>query len=67
MQASIKDTGYLYTAIHHRLVALQSFSKQKAVTQAETRSEAILQQLDFDSCDEEGDNFFQVTQNGSGK
>ncbi|XP_058535979.1 ran-binding protein 3-like [Ochotona princeps] len=67
IQSSVKDTGYLYTAIHHRLVALQSFGKQKAVTQAETQSEAILQQLNFDSCDEEGDDFFQVSQNGSGK
>uniref|UniRef100_A0A8C9DF93 Ran-binding protein 3-like n=1 Tax=Prolemur simus TaxID=1328070 RepID=A0A8C9DF93_PROSS len=64
IQASAKDTGYLYTAIHHRLVALQSFNKQKDVNQAERQSETV-QQLNCDSCDEDEDDFAQVTKNRS--
>ncbi|XP_075399123.1 ran-binding protein 3-like [Tenrec ecaudatus] len=64
IQASAKDIGYLYTAMHHRLVALQSFSKQRDVHQGEHQSEPVLQQVNCDSCDEEED-FIQSPQNGS--
>ncbi|XP_023072280.2 ran-binding protein 3-like isoform X5 [Piliocolobus tephrosceles] len=64
IQASAKDTAYLYAAIHHRLVALQSFSKQKYVNQAESLSETV-QQSNCESCDENEDDFIQVTKNGS--
>nr|XP_012591894.1 ran-binding protein 3-like [Microcebus murinus] len=64
IQASAKDTRYLYAAIHHRLVALQSFNKQKDVNQAERQSETV-QQLNCDSCDEDEDDFTQVTKNRS--
>ncbi|MBZ3886172.1 Ran-binding protein 3-like [Sciurus carolinensis] len=68
IQASVKDTGYLYAAIHHRLVALRSFDKlQKDVNQSESQSETVLQQLNCESCDEDEDDFIQVTKNGSGK
>ncbi|XP_049718407.1 ran-binding protein 3-like isoform X1 [Elephas maximus indicus] len=66
IQANAKDIGYLYAAIHHRLVALRSFIKQKGVNQAENQSEIILQQLNCDSCDEDEDDFIQVPKNGSG-
>nr|XP_044988093.1 ran-binding protein 3-like [Jaculus jaculus] len=66
IQASAKDTGHLYAAIHHRLVALRSVSEQKDVSQAASQSEtAALQQLSCESCDEEEDDFIQVTKNGS--
>lgn len=65
IQASAKDTGYLYAAIHHRLVALRSFDKQKDINQPESQSETALQQLNFDSCDEDEDDFIQVTKNRS--
>ncbi|XP_016078242.1 PREDICTED: ran-binding protein 3-like [Miniopterus natalensis] len=65
IQASAKDTGSLYAAIHHRLVALRSFQKQKDVNQAESQPEAVLQQLSCDSCDEDDDDFIQVTKNRS--
>ncbi|XP_059272993.1 ran-binding protein 3-like isoform X4 [Mustela nigripes] len=65
IQASAKDTGCLYAAIHHRLLALRSFNKQKDVNQAESQSEAILQQLNCESCDEDEDDFLQVTKNRS--
>lgn len=67
MQASAKDTGCLYAAIHHRLIALRSFDKQKGVNQAESQSETILQPLNYESCDEDEDDFIQVTKNRSGK
>ncbi|XP_077752332.1 ran-binding protein 3-like isoform X2 [Canis aureus] len=65
IQASAKDTGCLYAAIHHRLVALRSFDKQKDLNQAESQSETILQQLNCESCDEDEDDFIQVTKNRS--
>ncbi|XP_073933718.1 ran-binding protein 3-like isoform X2 [Castor canadensis] len=66
IQASAKDTGYLYAAIHHRLVALRSFNKQKDVNQAERQSETALQQLNCESCDDdEEDDFVCVTKNES--
>lgn len=67
MQASAKDTGYLYAAIHHRLVALRSFGKQEDVNQAESQSDTILQQLNCESCDEDEDDFIKATKNRSGK
>ncbi|XP_045856805.1 ran-binding protein 3-like isoform X3 [Meles meles] len=65
LQASAKDTGCLYAAIHHRLLALRSFNKQKDVNQTESQSETILQQLNCESCDEDEDDFLQVTKNRS--
>ncbi|XP_032967019.1 ran-binding protein 3-like isoform X4 [Rhinolophus ferrumequinum] len=65
IQASAKDTGYLYAAIHHRLVALRSFNKQKDINQAESQSETVIQQLNCDSCDEDEDDFIGVTKNRS--
>nr|XP_026257577.1 ran-binding protein 3-like [Urocitellus parryii] len=66
IQASVKDTGFLYAAIHHRLVALRSFDKlQKDVNQSESQSETVLQQLSCESCDEDEDDFTQVTKSGS--
>ncbi|XP_037385486.1 ran-binding protein 3-like isoform X2 [Talpa occidentalis] len=65
IQASAKDTRYLYAAIHHRLVALRSFDKQKDGGQVECQSETVLQQLNCDSCDEDEDDFIKVTKNRS--
>ncbi|XP_046929858.1 ran-binding protein 3-like [Lynx rufus] len=65
IQASAKDTGYLYAAIHHRLVALRSFGKQEDVNQAESQSDTILQQLNCESCDEDEDDFIKATKNRS--
>ncbi|XP_054570345.1 ran-binding protein 3-like [Eptesicus fuscus] len=65
IQASAKDTESLYAAIHHRLVALRSFEKQKDVSQAESQAEAALPQLNCDSCDEDEDGFTQGTKNRS--
>ncbi|XP_010603776.1 ran-binding protein 3-like isoform X1 [Fukomys damarensis] len=66
IQAGPKDARYLYAAIHHRLVALRSFSnKQKDINQAESQSETVLQQLNCESCDEDEDDFIQVTKNVS--
>ncbi|XP_074213210.1 ran-binding protein 3-like isoform X2 [Camelus bactrianus] len=67
IQASVKDTGCLYTAIHHRLVALRSFDKQQDVNQAESQPETVLQQFNCDSCDEDEDedDFIQVTKTRS--
>nr|KAF6355856.1 RAN binding protein 3 like [Myotis myotis] len=65
IQASAKDTESLYAAIHHRLVALRSFEKQKDVNQAESQAEATLPQLNCDSCDEDEDGFTQGTKNRS--
>ncbi|EPY80947.1 hypothetical protein CB1_000775006 [Camelus ferus] len=69
LKASVKDTGCLYTAIHHRLVALRSFDKQQDVNQAESQPETVLQQFNCDSCDEDEDedDFIQVTKTRSGK
>ncbi|XP_010076725.1 PREDICTED: ran-binding protein 3-like, partial [Pterocles gutturalis] len=54
IQASSKDTGYLYAAIHHRLVALRSFAEQEPdANQAGTESEIALEPLNCDSDDED--------------
>ncbi|KAM7148718.1 ran-binding protein 3-like isoform 2-T2 [Molossus nigricans] len=65
IQASAKDTGSLHAAIHHRLVALRSFHQREDVNQAESQSESVLQQFNCDSCDEDEDDFIQVTKNRS--
>ncbi|XP_067586624.1 ran-binding protein 3-like isoform X1 [Pseudorca crassidens] len=65
IQASAKDTGCMHAAIHHRLVALRSFYKQKDANQAESQSETVLQQFNCDSCDEDEDDFIQVTKTRS--
>ncbi|XP_066095935.1 ran-binding protein 3-like isoform X1 [Saccopteryx bilineata] len=65
IQARAKDTASLYAAIHHRLVALRSFDKQKDGNQVEIPSETVLQPLDCESCDEEEEDFVQVTKNRS--
>ncbi|XP_023610817.1 ran-binding protein 3-like [Myotis lucifugus] len=65
IQATAKDTESLYAAIHHRLVALRSFEKQKDINQADSQAEAALPQLNCDSCDEDEDGFTQGTKNRS--
>ncbi|XP_072461904.1 ran-binding protein 3-like isoform X2 [Notamacropus eugenii] len=56
IQASAKDVGCLYAAIHHRLIALKTFYKQELdVNEIETESEAVIQLLSCDSCDEDDD------------
>ncbi|NXE24850.1 RNB3L protein, partial [Ardeotis kori] len=66
IQASSKDTGYLYAAIHHRLVALQSFAEQEPDTsQGDTESEIPFQPLSCDSDDEDDEKITQVSSTGS--
>ncbi|NXN37200.1 RNB3L protein, partial [Rhinoptilus africanus] len=66
IQASSKDTGYLYAAIHHRLVALRSFAEQEPdANQIDT--EIAFQPLNCDSNDEDDGEIAQVSSNGSGK
>ncbi|NWQ93725.1 RNB3L protein, partial [Burhinus bistriatus] len=68
IQASSKDTGYLYAAIHHRLVALRSFAQQKPdANQVDTESEIAFQPLSCDSDDEDDGKITQVSSSGSGK
>ncbi|NXI44794.1 RNB3L protein, partial [Galbula dea] len=68
IQASSKDTGYLYAAMHHRLVALRSFSEQEPdASQVDTESEVSFQPLNCDSDDEDDDEITQVISSGSGK
>ncbi|XP_027704419.1 ran-binding protein 3-like isoform X1 [Vombatus ursinus] len=56
IQASAKDVGCLYAAIHHRLVALRTFYKQEIdVNEIEAESETVIQLLSCDSCDEDDD------------
>ncbi|XP_050769394.1 ran-binding protein 3-like [Gymnogyps californianus] len=67
IQASSKDTGYLYAAIHHRLVALRSFAKQEPdANQVDTESEIAFQPLNCDSDDEDDEKITQVSSSGSG-
>ncbi|XP_049994935.1 ran-binding protein 3-like isoform X2 [Alexandromys fortis] len=63
IQASAKDIGYLYAAIHHRLVALRSLRKHAEGDPAESQLDTVVQQF---SCDEDEEDFIQVTKNGSG-
>uniref|UniRef100_A0A8B9B8J7 Ran-binding protein 3-like n=1 Tax=Anser brachyrhynchus TaxID=132585 RepID=A0A8B9B8J7_9AVES len=67
IQASSKDAGYLYAAIHHRLVALRSFAEQEPeATQIDIESEIAFQPLNCDS-DEDDKKMTQVSSSGSGK
>ncbi|KAM9250884.1 ran-binding protein 3-like [Cariama cristata] len=66
IQASSKDTGYLYAAIHHRLVALRSFAeKEPDANQVDTESEIAFQPLNCDSDDEDDEKITQVSSSGS--
>ncbi|XP_045703942.1 ran-binding protein 3-like isoform X2 [Phyllostomus hastatus] len=69
IQANAKDTGSLYAAIHHRLVALRSLGKQEDANPAEGPSEMAVQQFNGDSYDEDEDEdedeFFQAATNRS--
>ncbi|KAM6289857.1 ran-binding protein 3-like [Aegotheles albertisi] len=66
IQASSKDTGYLYAAIHHRLVALRSFAEQEPdANQVDTESEIAFQPLNCDSDDEDHEKVTQVSSTGS--
>ncbi|XP_026721657.1 ran-binding protein 3-like isoform X2 [Athene cunicularia] len=66
IQASSKDTGYLYAAIHHRLVALRSFAEQEPdVNQVDTESEIAFHPLSCDSDDEDDEKITQVSSSGS--
>ncbi|XP_044287398.1 ran-binding protein 3-like isoform X2 [Varanus komodoensis] len=52
IQATSKDIGSLYAAIHHRLVALKNFAKQECNTN-QGEPEPDIQPLNCDSDDEE--------------
>ncbi|NXW50264.1 RNB3L protein, partial [Nyctiprogne leucopyga] len=66
IQASSKDSGYLYAAIHHRLVALRSFAEQDPdANQVDTESEIAFQPLNCDSDDEDDEKITQVSSSGS--
>ncbi|NXT86109.1 RNB3L protein, partial [Zapornia atra] len=68
IQASSKDTGYLYAAIHHRLVALRSFAKQEPdANQGDTEPETAFQPLNCDSDYEDDEKITQMSSSGSGK
>ncbi|XP_072716536.1 ran-binding protein 3-like [Ciconia boyciana] len=65
IQASSKDTGYLYAAIHHRLVALRSFAEQEPdANQVDTESEIAFQPFTCDSDDEDDGKITQVSSSG---
>ncbi|PKK19904.1 RAN binding protein 3-like [Columba livia] len=66
IQASSKDTGCLYAAIHHRLVALRSSSEQETdANQLDTESEIAFQPLNCDSDDDDDEEVTQVSSSGS--
>uniref|UniRef100_A0A8D0G4P2 Ran-binding protein 3-like n=1 Tax=Sphenodon punctatus TaxID=8508 RepID=A0A8D0G4P2_SPHPU len=66
IQASSKDTSYLYAAIHHRLVALRSFAEQESdANQTETEPETAFQPLNCDSDEEEDEKITQGESAGS--
>ncbi|XP_042716133.1 ran-binding protein 3-like isoform X1 [Chrysemys picta bellii] len=67
IQASSKDTGYLYAAIHHRLVALRSFAEQEVdANQVDTEPETAFHSLNCDSDDDDEDETItQASSNGS--
>uniref|UniRef100_A0A8C6YRZ4 Ran-binding protein 3-like n=1 Tax=Nothoprocta perdicaria TaxID=30464 RepID=A0A8C6YRZ4_NOTPE len=68
IQASSKDAGYLYAAIHHRLVALRTSSEQESeANQIGTESEITFLPLNCDSDDEDDENTTQASSSGSGK
>ncbi|NWZ31523.1 RNB3L protein, partial [Asarcornis scutulata] len=65
IQASSKDAGYLYAAIHHRLVALRSFAEQEPeANQIDIESEIAFQPLNCDS-DEDDEKITQVSSSRS--
>uniref|UniRef100_A0A8B9NB48 Ran-binding protein 3-like n=1 Tax=Accipiter nisus TaxID=211598 RepID=A0A8B9NB48_9AVES len=65
IQASSKDTEYLYAAIHHRLVALRSFAEQEPdANQADAESEIAFEPLNCDSDDEDDEKITQVSSSG---
>ncbi|XP_010134106.1 PREDICTED: ran-binding protein 3-like, partial [Buceros rhinoceros silvestris] len=67
IQASSKDTEYLYAAIHHRLVALRSFAEQEPdANQVDAESEIAFQALNCDSDDEDDEKITQGSSSGSG-
>ncbi|XP_025891465.1 ran-binding protein 3-like [Nothoprocta perdicaria] len=66
IQASSKDAGYLYAAIHHRLVALRTSSEQESeANQIGTESEITFLPLNCDSDDEDDENTTQASSSGS--
>ncbi|XP_064357117.1 ran-binding protein 3-like isoform X2 [Dromaius novaehollandiae] len=66
IQASSKDAGYLYAAIHHRLVALRSFTEQESdANQIDTESEIAFHPLNCDSDDEDDEKITQASSSGS--
>ncbi|KAM9367381.1 ran-binding protein 3-like [Phaethornis superciliosus] len=66
IQASSKDTGYLYAAIHHRLVALRSFAEQEPdVNQGDAEPEIAFQPLSWDSNDDDDEKIIQESSSGS--
>ncbi|XP_068784027.1 ran-binding protein 3-like isoform X2 [Struthio camelus] len=65
IQASSKDAGCLYAAIHHRLVALRSFTEQESdANQIDTESEIAFHPLNYDSDDDDDDDD-EITQASS--
>ncbi|XP_042681862.1 ran-binding protein 3-like isoform X2 [Centrocercus urophasianus] len=65
IQARSKDAGYLYAAIHHRLVALRSCAEQESdANQIDTESETAFHLLNCDS-DEDDEKITQVSSSGS--
>ncbi|XP_074851752.1 ran-binding protein 3-like isoform X2 [Carettochelys insculpta] len=63
IQASSKDTEYLYAAIHHRLVALRSFAEQELdANQVDTEPETAFHPLNCDSDDDDDDEDELITQ-----
>lgn len=65
IQASVKDTGFLYAAIHHRLVALRGLCGQGDGGPAESQADAVLPRFNGESCDEDEEEITQVTKSGS--
>uniref|UniRef100_A0A8B9S7J0 Ran-binding protein 3-like n=1 Tax=Apteryx owenii TaxID=8824 RepID=A0A8B9S7J0_APTOW len=66
IQASSKDAGYLYAAIHHRLVALRNFTEQESdANQIDTESEIAFYPLHCDSGDEDDEKITQASSSGS--
>lgn len=64
IQASAKDIGFLYAAIHHRLVALRSLGQQGDGGPAGSQEDTVLPQVSGGSCDEDEDDITQVTKTG---
>ncbi|MEE6458018.1 hypothetical protein FKM82_000149 [Ascaphus truei] len=64
IQASVKDAGRLYAAIHHRLIALRSHTdKGQDTAHTETETDTNLPLLSFDSEEEEEDEGVQFHSN----